>query len=184
MKKFNFNYEPPLWDDEIWKPVVGYEGLYEVSNLGKIRNIKLNKYKSPTKTSNGYMRIGLNKNGDGKLFFVHRLVADAFLSNPDNLPCINHKDEDKTNNSVDNLEWCDWLYNNNYGTMKERMIQTKIDKGIYNQKYVGLNMKDYSRLYYQDHKEEKKKYQELHKEDIRNYQKEYYRKRCLTKKVS
>ena len=106
---------------EIWKDVVGYEGYYQVSNLGRIYSIPRNHTKGGFRKlhldKDGYARVDLyNKNHKGKLFGVHRLVALAFIPNPQNLPMINHKDENPNNNCVDNLEWCDCKYNNNYGT--------------------------------------------------------------------
>ena len=76
-----------------------------------------------TKTNYGYIRIGLCKNGIKTSLSVHRLVAETFIPNPDNLPMINHKDEDKTNNRVENLEWCDAKYNRNYGSMNEKLAK-------------------------------------------------------------
>ena len=89
---------------EIWKPVVGWEGIYEVSNLGKVRNmygVILIGWKTKD-----YHYISLSKNGKNKKYRVHRLVAQAFIPNPKNLPVVNHIDENKLNNCVDNLEWC------------------------------------------------------------------------------
>lgn len=112
---------------EVWKDVVGYEGIYQISNLGNVKS--LNRY-AKTKCGNerffkgkvlikrllkGYERVELNNNGVAKQWSVHRLVALAFIPNPNNLPVINHKDEVKTNNNIDNLEWCTVKYNNNYG---------------------------------------------------------------------
>ena len=103
---------------EIWKPVKGYEGLYEVSNLGNVRSVDRhlmwgNQYclfkgkpKKSFPNSMGYLRTGLYKNGQGKHYFIHRLVAEAFIPNPNNLPCIDHIDRNYLNNSVDNLRWC------------------------------------------------------------------------------
>lgn len=107
---------------EVWKPIVGYEGRYEVSNLGMVRQGE--KSVSQYKDGKGYLRVFLCKDGKQRNVKVHRLVALAFIPNPDNLPCVNHKDEVKTNNQVDNLEWCDWKYNINYGTGKYRAAMT------------------------------------------------------------
>lgn len=123
--------------EEIWKDVVGYEGLYEVSSLGQVRSLCYlhtgqTKVLKPAKYRRGYLRVVLCKNGKRKPSLVHRLVAEAFIPNPSNLPQVNHKDEVKTNNLVfldengivvpekSNLEWCDCHYNNNFGTRNER----------------------------------------------------------------
>lgn len=123
---------------EIWKPVVvwkngkfyDYTGLYEVSNWGRVRSFdkidslgRLIKGRilKQSKTKGGYPFVNLYKNKQCQEFMIHRLVAMVFLPNPDNMPCVNHKDEDKTNNKVDNLEWCTYEYNSNYGTCIERM---------------------------------------------------------------
>ena len=97
--------------NEVWKDVVHYEGLYEVSNLGRVRNKQTQKIKAQTsnynKTTNkgGYLTVQLWKNNCSKREYVHRLVAMAFIPNPDHKPQVNHKDEIKTNNEVSNLEW-------------------------------------------------------------------------------
>lgn len=103
----------------IWKPVVGYEGLYEVSNTGLIKSLNCYNYKAPRllrlgKRSDGYLSVGLSKNNTTKTKTVHRIVAEAFIPNPNNLEMVNHKDEDKTNNNVENLEWCTRAYNQLY----------------------------------------------------------------------
>ena len=116
---------------EIWKDIVGYEGLYQVSNLGNVKRLKGYKGRGkgyiveehiiqPSINSRGYQNVILCKNGKTKTFTMHRLVAIAFLYNSDNLPEVNHKDEDKTNNCVDNLEWCTAKYNVNYGTRNKK----------------------------------------------------------------
>jgi len=101
---------------EEFRDVVGYEGLYEVSDWGRIR--RNGKILKPVKDTKGYFQVDLYKNGIKKRALIHRLVAYAFISNPDNLPQINHRDENKTNNTVDNLEWCDNKYNTNYSHSK------------------------------------------------------------------
>ena len=119
--------------EEIWKDVKGYEGYYLVSNLGNVKSVdryvkhdeenvslKRGAYKKAQLFECGYMYINLSKNGKSNYFRVHRLVAEAFIPNPDNLPEVNHKDENKLNNCVDNLEWCTREYNLNYGTGRER----------------------------------------------------------------
>lgn len=116
---------------EVWKPIMGYEGLYEVSNLGRVKSldrmvinyrgsfIRKGEIKAICNLSKGYKGVLLCKDGKQKTHKVHRLVAEAFLPNPDNLPQVNHKDEDKTNNRVENLEWCDNKYNINYSHSKK-----------------------------------------------------------------
>lgn len=111
---------------EIWKPVAGFEN-YEVSNLGRIKSLNYNrtgkeKIMKPMKERNGYLRVELCRNGKIKNFLVHRLIATAFIKNPEGFEQVNHKDENKINNCVDNLEFCDCKYNINYGTHNERMI--------------------------------------------------------------
>lgn len=114
---------------EEFRDIPGYEGLYEVSNLGRVRNKKTGRILKPFKNTNGYFRLDLCKNGIRRAAKVHRLVAEAFIPNPQNLPCVNHKDENKINNCLDNLEWCTYEYNNNYGTIKERKSE-KMSKPV------------------------------------------------------
>ena len=111
--------------DEIWCPIKGYEGQYEVSDQGRVRSLKFGKERilKTGITPQGYLFVSICKNGEQKKCKVHRIVAQAFIPNPDNLPEVNHKDEDKTNNSVSNLEWCDRKYNQNYGTGIQRMAE-------------------------------------------------------------
>lgn len=115
-------FAPKKIMEEIWKDIEGYEGLYQVSNMGRVRSLRRNIILRQCIT-NGYERIILYTNNIPKGYSVHRLVANAFIPNPDNLPQVNHKDENKTNNCVDNLEWCTQKYNINYGTGIARRIQ-------------------------------------------------------------
>lgn len=101
--------------EEIWKDVKGYEGLYQVSNMGRVRSLRRNIILK-SQITRGYKRVALCTNNIPKLYSVHRLVANAFIPNPNNYPCINHKDENKANNCISNLEWCTQEYNLNYGT--------------------------------------------------------------------
>lgn len=154
---------------EEWKKIPGYEGLYEVSNMGNVRNVRRNKLLRLSKTNNRYIRVSLCKNGIKTGLTVHRLVAEAFLPNPDNLPEVNHKDEDKTNNRVENLEWCDHKYNMNYGTRNIRAKETAIKNGY----YTGLSKEEYHKKYYEENKE---KIREKQREYMREYNKNYYEK--------
>ena len=112
---------------EIWRDIPEYEGLYQVSNMGQVKS--LNRYVRGNSNSkmfkkgillkfssdkDGYLTVGLHKDKKQKLMKIHRLVALAFLENPENLPCINHKNEIKTDNRVENLEWCTYQYNATY----------------------------------------------------------------------
>ena len=113
---------------EIWRDVVGYEGLYQVSNLGRVKSLPKYHYKyekllHPTvKKRDGRVSVMLSKpTSKRKRISIHRLVAMAFLDNPHNYPEINHKDENPQNNCVDNLEWCTRKYNMNYGTTPKRL---------------------------------------------------------------
>lgn len=115
---------------EYWKPVVGYEGLYEVSNWGRVKSIRFGKERilKPFTNKDGYLLVTLSKNGTHKKFQVHRLVALHFLPNPDNLPEVNHKDENKLNNNAENLEWCNRKFNINYGTRNKRIGKSNSKK--------------------------------------------------------
>lgn len=107
---------------EIWKDIPGYEGLYKINNYGIIKNNKGN-IRKQTIDKNGYCRIILSKKRINKNYLIHRLVAQVFIDNPNNYPIINHKDENKQNNCVNNLEWCTIKYNCNYGTRIKRIAE-------------------------------------------------------------
>lgn len=109
-------------DEEIWKEVKGYEGIYKISNYGNVVNIKTGKILKHIDIK-GYMCVYLYKNKKKKKHYIHRLVGENFIPNLNNLPEINHKDENKKNNYVENLEWCSKLYNANYGSRKERISE-------------------------------------------------------------
>ena len=124
---------------EEWRPIKGYE-YYEVSNLGRVRSWINNKWKrrntpkilSLHRLTKGYLGVSLSSAPNvSKTIKVHRLVAKTFIPNPDNLPMINHKDENKTNNCVSNLEWCTNKYNLNYGTTRQRIFETIERNGGY-----------------------------------------------------
>ena len=108
-----------LENKEIWKDCKGYEGKYQVSNFGRVWSVVKQQYKNQRIGKDGYYKVTLiAKNGKQKTERVHRLVALAFIPNPDRLPQVNHKDECKTNNCVENLEWCDAKYNTLYSSYK------------------------------------------------------------------
>ena len=113
--------------EEMWKDIAGYEGKYQVSNLGNVKSLKTNRnlYYSKSKK---YLRVGLSKNGIRKGYSIHRLVAQAFLPNPKNKPCINHKDCNGHNNRVDNLQWCTYKENNSY---KNHNLKKNISSVLY-----------------------------------------------------
>lgn len=125
---------------EIWKDISGYEGYYQVSNLGNVKSMERIVERKNNETGNlplksrilslntypkGYKKVTLRKNNTSKSFFVHRLVAEAFIPNPNNYPYVNHKDENPSNNHSDNLEWCTNEYNMSYGTLGYRISLAK-----------------------------------------------------------
>ena len=118
---------------EEWRDIEGYEGLYQVSNLGNIKSLgndkkRKEKILKPNINNYGhYLKVCLFKQGKQKQYLVHRLVAQAFIPNPQNLPQINHKSEIKTDNRVENLEYCSAEYNNNYGTHNQRSAASRIN---------------------------------------------------------
>lgn len=136
--------------EEIWKDIKGYEGKYQVSNLGRVRSLSRLVWNGKVYVKHtgrilsqtvryskkrmcytySYVSFHNKSNAPTKKIFIHRLVAEAFIPNPNNYSFVNHKDENKLNNTVDNLEWCTCEYNNSYGTARERSIKTKIRKGI------------------------------------------------------
>lgn len=135
---------------EEWKDIIGFEGFYQVSNFGKVRNCVTGKILKPGLQGKGYYSVTLKRKG----YKVHRLVAIAFIPNPNNLPIVNHKDENKLNNNADNLEWCDNRYNCNYGTGVERQLKTKQERG-------SIKFPELAGLALKDHKEYCKKWREL-----------------------
>lgn len=128
--------------NEEWRDIQGYEGLYQVSNLGRVRScdrfiwaehnksysLWKSKIMNPILKGTGYMHIGLYKEGKRTYFGVHRLVAKALIPNPNNLPQVNHKDESRSNNIATNLEWCTAKYNANYGGHNERISKSMTNR--------------------------------------------------------
>ena len=123
---------------EIWKDIQGYEGKYKVSNLGNVKSTYSNKILLPSKCK-WYLYVYWYKNKIRKGIAIHRIVAQTFIENLHDLPVVNHKDECKTNNCVNNLEWCSYLYNNTYGTKLE-----KVSKCIDQYKKDGTFIKTWS----------------------------------------
>ena len=105
---------------ETWKPIAGYEGIYEVSSFGRVKSLKTGKVLKPLDHGNGYLCVNLSKKGKTKIHLIHRLVAMAFVENPYNHNVVNHLDEDKQNNHAGNLEWTTLVDNFQYGTAPER----------------------------------------------------------------
>lgn len=125
--------------EEIWKDIKGYEGIYQVSNMGKIKSVErymLNRWgngfkrwrekiKKQTLSKNGYYTVILSTNGNYKTYFTHRLVAEAFIPNPENKPCIDHINTDRTDNRVENLRWVTHKENQNNPLTKIKMKRNK-----------------------------------------------------------
>ena len=107
---------------EIWRNVVGYEGAYKISSCGNVRGFRYKGNFKPADNGFGYLTVCLTKNGKRKTQYVHRLVAEAFIPNPDHLPQVNHIDENKQNNKIENLEWCTAKQNTNHGTAPSRRL--------------------------------------------------------------
>ena len=163
---------------EEWKSIPGYEGLYEVSSYGRVKSLGISYTRkngvmdhkpeiilSPKNNGKGYFMVCLYKNKKHKYYLIHRLVALTFINNPDNLPCVNHKDEDKSNNRVDNLEWCTAKYNSNYKGVLKRRSQRMKENGIYEKnalkrtKYtelIGLDIKERHKIYMREYRKRKR----------------------------
>ena len=163
---------------EEWRSIPGYEGLYEVSSYGRVKSLEISYVRkdgrmyhkpeiilSPKNNGKGYLTVCLYKNKTHKYYLIHRLVAQIFIPNPDNLPEVNHLDEDKTNNRVDNLEFCDHKYNVNYKGVLKRRSQRMKENGIYEKialkrrKYpdtVGLDIKERQKIYMREYRKRKR----------------------------
>lgn len=162
---------------EVWKPIPGYEGMYDASTEGRIWSHNTNRILKQTPNQKGYYRVRLKDS----LMSVARLVCMTFNQNPDSehLTEVNHINEDKGDNRFCNLEWCDRKYNVNYGSRADKQRETCYDKGLWNPKYAGLNEKDRRRQYKQDHKEKVKEYRKKdylkNREHYLAYYKQYHK---------
>lgn len=137
--------------DEVWKDIKGYEDLYQVSNFGRVKSLRRSvvlgknirqvkeKVIKPFITNKGYYQIILSKNGKTSHKLVHRLVAMAFIPNPNKYLIINHKDENPLNNHADNLEWCGYSYNNNYGN-RNKIVSDKMTNGKLSKKVLQITL--------------------------------------------
>lgn len=142
---------------EIWKDIKGFENYYEVSSLGRVRRLYKQgyKYRKPV-SQHGYNHVTLSKNGTWSKFQIHRLVAELFISNPKNKPCVNHKNGIKTDNKVENLEWCTHSENEQHsfdvlGKITNGLVRRKIPlseiqeiKEMYKN---GITQKEISKIY-------------------------------------
>lgn len=106
------------------RDIKGYEGIYAITSCGRVWSYRAQKFMKPQKAHNGYYFVKLSYNGKQTYPKIHRLVAQAYIPNPDNLPQVNHKDEIRNHNWINNLEWCDAKYNCNYGSRNERISKT------------------------------------------------------------
>ena len=131
-------------DKEIWL-TIKHNDNYENSNLGNVRSKKRNINLKPFTTSNNYLKVKLSKNNKQIDYFVHRLVAQAFIPNPNNYPEVNHKDENMQNNKVNNLEWCNHSYNQNYGN-RNKKVQEKLGIKINQYDLKGKYIKTFNSI--------------------------------------
>lgn len=151
--------------EEVWKPVVGYEGLYEVSNLGRVRSLRYKKIKKLSLTKYGYYIVGFCINYKNNVHLVHRLVAEAFLPNPNNLPEVDYINTDRTDNRLENLRWVTRKENMNNPITIERAKDT-FNKKTYHEKEKCLNNLKLGRLGHKLSEETKMKISKSHSKPI------------------
>lgn len=176
--------------EEIWKDIQGYEGLYQVSNLGRIKRIRFinnvtnkpqDKFLSMKKIDNlGYQTVALCKDGQIKYKRTHRIVAETFIPNPQNLPCVNHKDGNKLNNLIDNLEWCTYSQNTRHA-MSSGLINIEKHKiAVQNNMKIAHSYCKEHHLYAGENNYNAK----LKKEDILEIKKIYQNKEMQIKQIA
>ena len=134
-------YDSQALANEQWRDIEGYEGLYQVSDIGRVRRMPKGKIRVQKAARNGYLQINLSKDNKVRWAGVHRLVAAAFIPNPDSLPMVNHKDEDKHNNRVDNLEWVTPQQNCLHGTATARQNKSRHHNDPDNKRWKEIAMK-------------------------------------------
>ena len=157
-------------EKEIWKDVKNYEGLYEVSNLGRVKSLNYNRTRKEKILKSGYVcgycKVVLWKYGKKKMYTVHRLVAEHFIPNPDNKPCIDHIDGNRSNNRVENLRWCTYKENSNNPITLQRMSEaqkgekhpmygkhhTEETKKKISENLKGENNPNYGKTFSEEHK--------------------------------
>ncbi len=142
--------------EEFWKDIRGYEGLYQISSLGRVKSFYKNKILKPRVKENDYLIVSLYKEGKDKKFYIHRLVAEAFIPNPENKEYVNHKDFNKSNNSIGNLEWVTrienfrhYKYSEKWNTTFERRNKKLVSKTLnkakdYKEKIIELYKQNHS----------------------------------------
>ena len=164
---------------EVWKSVPGYEELYEVSSEGRVWSKRSNLLLKQFIDKGGYKTVFLCKYGNRKTCLVHRLVAQAFIENLYNYPQVNHIDENRLNNSVENLEWCTPKYNSNYGGRLMRIHNTKVQNG----QITGLTPKEVTDIWRKNHREHLYEYSVKYRNEHRDSLNEYKRQWRQNKKI-
>lgn len=171
---------------EIWKEIKGYEGLYEVSSEGRVRNVRTNRILKQNRNYQNYLQTNLYKNGVKKTYYTHVIVKNTFDINPDpeHLTQINHINEIKDDNRLENLEFCTPKYNSNYGHHIQNMFDTNIKNGHWNPERCGIDEKERRKKYHQEHYqknrdkilEQNKVWRDAHKEKFREYTRKHREK--------